>query len=83
MSLLGTGRVMSQMTMQASSCPRRQLGERRRADGAGEGVGDGRFGIRQRRGGPDRQGADDAVVGQGHFQAGFAVVEGDTHRGSP
>ena len=82
MSVLGTGRVMSQIEDAGVLAAAGDLGERSSADRVGEDVGDGRRGIGQRRRGTDRQRADEALVGQVDFEAGPAVVEMDAH-GTP
>ena len=74
---MGTGRVMSQIRMQASLRPRASSRNGGVPIGSLEGRGDGGLGIGQRRHVADRQRADDAVGGQLHGQSGPAVVEGD------
>ena len=74
---MGTGRVMSHTRMQALFRPLAMSRSGADADGPLEGLGDGRFGIGQRRDVANGQRADDAIRGELHLQSGPAIVKRD------
>ena len=72
---LGTGRVMSQIKMQASLRPFASARRDRRADRLFERRGDGALGIVERRNVLDRERADHAIRREIHGQSRAAVIE--------
>ena len=72
---LGTGRVMSQIRMQASRRPRASSASGGVPIGLPQHLRDRPLGVGQRRDVADRQRADDAIGGQFDGQSGPAVVQ--------